>query len=43
MVMGFFSDVFRSDQPLLQLGRSIALRTADRHPMIRSLIKELAG
>ena len=42
-VMGLFSDVFRSDQPLLQLGRSFALRTADRHPMIRSLIKELAG
>ena len=43
MVMGLFSDVFRSDQPLLQLGRSFALRTADRHPTIRSLIKELAG
>ncbi len=43
MVMGLFSDVFRSDQPLLQLGRSFALRTADRHPTIRSLIQELAG
>ena len=43
MVMGLFSDVFRSDQPLLQLGRSSALRTADRRPTIRSLIKELAG
>lgn len=43
MVMGLFSDVFRSDQPMIQLGRSMALRTADRHPMIRSLIQELAG
>ena len=43
MVMGLFSNVFRSDQPLLQLGRSFALRTADRHPTIRSLIQELAG
>ena len=43
MVMGLFSNVFRSDQPLLQLGRSIALRTADRHATIRSLIQELAG
>ena len=43
IVMGLFSDVFRSDQPMIQLGRSVALRTADRHPMIRSLIQELAG
>ena len=43
MVMGLFSNVFRSDQPLLQLGRSFALRTADRHPTIRSLIQGLAG
>ncbi|MEK9605679.1 MAG: FAD-dependent monooxygenase [Gammaproteobacteria bacterium] len=43
MVMGLFSNVFRSDQPLLQLGRSFALRTADRHATIRSLIQELAG
>ncbi len=43
MVMGLFSNVFRSDQPLLQLGRSVALRTADRHATIRSLIQELAG
>ena len=42
-VMGLFSNVFRSDQPLLQLGRSFALRTADRHPTIRSLIQELVG
>lgn len=41
--MGLFSDVFRSDQPIIQLGRSVAFRTADRHPMIRSLIQELAG
>ena len=43
LVMGLFSDVFRSDQPLMQLGRSLALRTANRYPMIRSLIKEMAG
>ena len=43
MVMGLFSNVFRSDQPLLQLGRSFALCTADRHATIRSLIQELAG
>jgi len=43
MVMGLFSNVFRSDQPLLQLGRSFALRAADRHATIRSLIQELAG
>ena len=43
LVMGLFSDVFRSDQPLVQLGRSLALRTADRYPMIRSFIQELAG
>ena len=43
LVMGLFSDVFRSDQPLIQLGRSLALRTANRYPMIRSLIQEMAG
>ena len=43
LVMGLFSDVFRSDQPLMQLGRSFALRTANRYPMIRSLIQEMAG
>ena len=43
LVMGLFSDVFRSNQPLMQLGRSLALRTANRYPMIRSLIKEMAG
>ena len=42
-VMGLFSDGFRSDQPLVQLGRSFALRTADQHPMLRSMIQELAG
>jgi ubiquinone biosynthesis UbiH/UbiF/VisC/COQ6 family hydroxylase len=43
LVMGLFSDVFRSDLPLMQLGRSFALRTANQYPMIQSLIKEMAG
>lgn len=41
--MGLFSDVFRSSDPMLRLGRSLALRTADRHGSLRRLVQELAG
>lgn len=41
--MGLFSDVFRSTDPMVRLGRSLALRTADRHGSLRRLVQELAG
>jgi len=41
--MGLFSDVFRSNNPMVRLGRSLALRTADRHGSLRRLIQEAAG
>ncbi len=42
-MMGLFSDVFRSNEPVLQLARSLAFRTADRHPIIRRLVQEFVG
>ncbi len=42
-MMGVFSDAFRSNEPVLQLARSLAFRTADRHPIIRRLVQEFVG
>ena len=43
MMMGLFSDVFRSNRPLAQLARSFAFRTANRHGKIRRLVQEFVS